>query len=65
MVTLPPPGGPKAVEKEEIAAPTKEVEAYPALPNPVTVEVMLAKVMVPPPGPKAVEKEEIEPAIDE
>jgi hypothetical protein len=32
------PPGPKAVENVEIAFVTKDVEAYPEVPNPVTVE---------------------------
>lgn len=40
-----------------------KVETYPAVPRPVTVDVIF--VMVRPPGPKAVEKVDKAPVIDE
>ena len=60
------PPGPNAVEKEEIACPTKDVEAYPAVPKPATVEVRLGIVTcVAKAIPNAVEKDEKPPATVE
>ena len=38
---------PRAVEKEEISAVTKDVDAYPAVPSPTTVEIRFARFTSP------------------